>query len=88
MLPSSRNVTFGSAALASFVSEKVSGGIPETGQEVFPFEVASRSDDSPVGGREADLDELVVGMNDPGDLGAAGKEVFEPRVDFGPRVGR
>jgi hypothetical protein len=54
---------------------------------VFAFEESAAGNELAVGGSMANLDALVVGINYPGELCAAGEEVFQARINFGAGVG-
>jgi hypothetical protein len=54
---------------------------------MLAVEEAAAANEPAVSGGMANLDALVVGINDPGELCAAGEEVFQARINFGAGVG-
>ena len=66
--------------------EQIGNGIFKAGQEIFALEQAAGTDKLALSGRMTDFYHLFGRINDPGDLRAAGKEVFEPPVDLGAGI--
>ena len=68
--------------------KQVGDGVAEAGEQVLAVQVGARAHKvAPVGG-VADLDALGVGIDNPGDLGAAGEKVLEALVDLFAGVAR
>src|SRR5207247_777 len=81
-----KRVYASSASLPIPLPEQVGNGILESWQELFAVERGAGTEDGALGEVMADLDESLVRMDDPGDLRAAGEEIFEARVEFHPSV--
>ena len=67
--------------------EQIGDAIAEAGQQVFAVQVGGSSEQLALARRITDFNTLVVGIDNPGDLRAAGEKVAEPLVNLRPGIG-
>src|SRR5438132_10612053 len=68
------------------ILEQIGDGKLEAGQEMFAFQESARADERALRRRVTDFNGFVFGINDPGDLSAAGEKVFQAVVYLGAGV--
>ena len=68
------------------ILEQIGDGKLETGQEILPVEPAAAAQQGATRGGVTNLDAFFLGIDDPGELRAAGEEISEPFIDLGSRV--
>src|SRR3989442_14856429 len=68
------------------ILEQIGDGELEAGQEMFAFQESARADKLALGRRATDFNGFVFGIDDPGDLSAAGEKVFQALVYLGAGV--